>query len=79
MACYQKFHPVHARHALVSKQQGYAVVTNLQLFQKIERALRRIASYNPVFSAVLRAKIPLDRPQNIGIVIHTQQYWFGHS
>ena len=74
----QEFDSIHARHALVGKQQSHAVVAHLQLFQQIERALGRIASYDPVFSAVLRAKIALDRPQNIGVVIHAQQNWFGH-
>ncbi len=75
----QKFHSVHAWHALVGQQQGHAVIPHLQLLQQIERALGRIASDHPVFSAVLRTQIALDRPQNIRIVIHAQQNWFGHS
>ena len=27
----QKFHPVHARHALVGQKQGHAIVAQLQL------------------------------------------------
>jgi hypothetical protein len=68
----EEFHPVHARHALVGKQQSHAVITHFQLLQEIERALGRIASYNPVFSAVLRTKIAFYRPQNVGIIIHAQ-------
>src|SRR3984885_9364170 len=75
----QEFHSVHARHALIGKQQGHTVIANLQLLQKIERAFGRITSDDPIFSSVLRAKIALDRPQNIRVVIHTQQYWFRHS
>src|SRR5437763_11857380 len=63
----QKFDPVHMRHTLVGKEQGHAVVTHFQLLQEIERALGRIASYYPVFSAVLRTKIAFYRPQNVGI------------
>ena len=66
----QKFHPVHAGHPLVGEQQSHAVITQLQLLQQIERPLGRIASYHAVFSTVLRAKLALDRPQDIRVVIH---------
>ncbi len=75
----QKFHSVHAWHALVGQQQRHAVIPYLQLFQQIERALGRIAPDHPVFRAVLRTQIALDRPQNIRIVVHAQQNWFGHT
>ena len=75
----QKCDAVHVRHALVGKKQGHAVVAHLQLLQKGERSLGRIASYHAVFSAVLRPQVALDRPQNIGVVIHTQQNWFRHD
>jgi hypothetical protein len=75
----QEFDPVHAWHALVGKQQRHAVIAHLQLLQEIQRALWRIASYDPVFSTVLRTEIAFYRSQNIGIVIHTKQYWFGHD
>jgi hypothetical protein len=38
----------------------------------------RITSYDPIFISVPGTKIPLDCPQNIGIVIHAQQYWLSH-
>jgi hypothetical protein len=75
----QKFHTVHARHALVGQQQGNAVIAHFQLLQQIERPFGRIASYDPVFSAVLRTQIALDRPQHIGVVIYAQQNRFRHS
>jgi hypothetical protein len=75
----QKRDAVQAGHALVGKQQGHAVVAHLQLLQEVERSFRRIASYHAVFRAVLRPQIALDRPQNIGVVIHTQQNWFRHA
>ena len=75
----QEFDPVHARHALVGKEQSHVVITHLQLLQEVKCAFRRIASDDTISSAVLRTKIALYRPQNIGVVIHTQQNWFGHD
>ncbi len=68
----QEFHSVHARHALVGQEQGHTVVAHLQLLQEIECAFRRVASHHTIFSAILRTKIAFYRPQNIGIIIHTQ-------
>ena len=44
IASCKKFHAVHMRHALIRQQQRHAVIANLQLLQKIQRALRRIAA-----------------------------------
>ena len=68
----QEFDSIHVRHALVGKQQSHAVIAHFQLLQQIESALWRVAADNAVFGAVLRTKIALDRPQNIGVIIHTE-------
>ena len=65
-ALLQKLDAIHARHALVGQQQGHAVIPHLQLLQQIQRAFRRIAANHPVFGAIFRTQIALDRPQNIG-------------
>ena len=75
----QELHPIHTRHALVGQQQGHAVITHLQLLKQIKRTLGGIASDHTVGRAVLRAKIALDRPQNIRVVIHAQQDRFRHA
>ena len=63
---------VHARHALIGQKQCHAVAADLELLEQVERALGRIASNDAIFSAVMRAKIALNRPQHVRVVIDTQ-------
>ena len=57
----QKSDAVHVRHALVRQQQGHAVIAHLQLLQKVQRALGRIASPSP---GIRRRTATADRVQS---------------
>ena len=61
----EKFNAIHARHALVSKQQGNTVIAHFHLFQQIERALGGVAADDSIFRSILRTQIALNGPQNI--------------
>ncbi len=80
MHCFlQKYDPVHPRHALVRQQQGHGVIAHLELLQQIQRSLGRIAPDDAILGTVLRAQVAFNRPQNVGVVIDTQQNWFWHT
>src|ERR687887_419233 len=68
----KKFNSVHVRHALISKQQGDAVIADFQLLEKVECFLRRVTSNYSIFGSVLRSEVAFDGPQDIGIIIHAQ-------
>ena len=75
----QKGDPVHLRHALVGEQESHAVIAHLELLQQFQRRLRRIAPNDAIFRSVLRAQVALDRTQNVGVIIDTQQNRFRHD
>jgi len=66
------------RHALISKKQSDTVVPHLQLFQSVSA---RSGESLPItrIRTVLGPQVTLDRPQDVGVVIHTQQNWLGHG
>src|SRR5579863_4757238 len=75
----QKLDPIHPWHALIGEQQSHVVAAQLQLLQKLKSLLGRIAADHAILGAILRTEITLDRPQNIGIIVHAEQDWFGHG
>ena len=68
----QKPDTIHARHALVGKQERHTVVANLKFFENVERRFGSVAAHHAIVCAVLRTQIPLNGTQDIGIVVHAK-------
>ncbi len=61
------------------EQQSDAVTADFQLLHDLERFLRSVASNHSIISSVLRTEVTFDGPQDIEIIIHAKQNWFGHG
>ncbi len=75
----QKLDSRHPRHPLVDKKERRRLIAKLELLDQFERGRAGVGPHDAKSLAVLSPQIPLDRTEDIHVVIDSQNHWLLHT